>query len=200
MTGFGTYCHINNHTVKVNGKTVFNKQENAEDDWARQIYKYLKIDYPKFYKMDALSKFTILGTEALKANHPEINNYGDDEIALIFSNCNSSADADIQFQNSYVVDKAPSPSLFVYTLPNILIGEVAIRNKWYGENLFFIRKEFDAAFFKSYCDILLAGNTKACLCGWVESLNNETDVFLFFVEQTKTLPLSVETLNNLYKS
>ena len=38
----------------------------------------------------------------------------------------------IQHADSYY----PSPALFVYTLPNIVTGEIAIRNKYYGETSF----------------------------------------------------------------
>src|SRR3712207_7060242 len=32
----------------------------------------------------------------------------------------------------------PSPSVFVYTLPNIVTGEIAIRNHYHGETHFFV--------------------------------------------------------------
>lgn len=197
------YCRLNNQLVSVNGKVIFNNEETSGEDWPKQLYKNMMIDYSKFYKMDVLSKLAFLGTEILKTNHAGINGYDDDEIALIFSNCNSSADVDIKFQNSYLKDEMPSPALFVYTLPNIMMGEIAIRNKWYGENIFFLCEKFDAALLANYCSILLAGNAKACLCGWIESVNERTDAFLFFVEannDSKDLNLTIKNLDNLYNS
>ena len=32
----------------------------------------------------------------------------------------------------------PSPSIFVYTLPNIVSGEIAIRHKYYGESTCYV--------------------------------------------------------------
>jgi 3-oxoacyl-[acyl-carrier-protein] synthase-1 len=32
----------------------------------------------------------------------------------------------------------PSPALFVYTLPNIVTGELAIRHRLYGETAFYV--------------------------------------------------------------
>ena len=32
----------------------------------------------------------------------------------------------------------PSPALFVYTLPNIVTGEIAIRNNYWGETAFYV--------------------------------------------------------------
>ena len=37
----------------------------------------------------------------------------------------------------------PSPSLFVYTLPNIVAGEIAIRNKYAGETSAFVLEKYD---------------------------------------------------------
>ena len=203
MNYISAYCRLSAHNVSVNGKIIFNKEEISGVDLPKQVYKNLKIDYPKFYKMDVLSKFAFLGAEILKTNYAGINNYDDDEIALLFSNCNSSADVDLKFQNSYLKDDLPSPALFVYTLPNIMMGEIAIRNKWYGENIFFLCEKFDAALFTDYCNILLADKTKACLCGWIESLNEKTDAFLFFVEirnDKKNFPLTIDNVDKLYKS
>ena len=168
--------------------------------------------------MDALSKVAFIGSELIKKNHKTLFRemtslsfgegqkgevYNDNDIALIFSNRNSSADTDVKFNNSYTKEALPSPALFVYTLPNILIGEIAIRNQWYGENLFFIAPEFNAAFFQQYIEILLNKNSKACLCGWVEVLENNIDAFLFFIEESDNgemnLPFTSKILANLYK-
>jgi len=203
MSFITAYCRISKELVIVNGEIIFRKDEISADDFTKQIYKNSKLDYSKFYKMDLLSKFAFLGTEILKAHSKKITEYGDDEIALLFSNSVSSADTDIKFQKSYLEEGSPSPSLFVYTLPNILIGEIAIRNKWFGENLFTIFPKFDSDFFANYCNILLSKNTEACLCGWINILDENVDVFLFFVEKTEVnrinSPLNSEALSILYK-
>ena len=86
--------------------------------------------------------------------------FKDDEIALLFGNNHSSAETDIQFSNSYKDGNSASPALFVYTLPNILIGEIAIRNKWYGENLFTVYPKFNAELFEK--NITLLAETHLC--------------------------------------
>ncbi|MEJ0079473.1 MAG: hypothetical protein WDM78_00555 [Puia sp.] len=43
-----------------------------------------------------------------------------------------------------------SPALFVYTLPNIVIGEISIRRHFKGENAFFVFKQFDGNFIEKY--------------------------------------------------
>ena len=203
MSFITSYCSISVDSCSVNGKLFLSDKNNTEKDLLKSLFKNLQIDYPKFYKMDALCKAAFVGTELMRKQLTSINNYRDDDIALIFSNKNSSADTDIKFHNSYTSEALPSPALFVYTLPNILMGEIAIRNQWYGENLFFIAPDFNADFFENYIRIMLNKNSKACLCGWVDVLENNVDAFLFFVEQSDSsklnLPLTSKILANLYK-
>ena len=47
-----------------------------------------------------------------------------------------------------------SPALFVYTLPNIVIGEICIRHHFKGENAFFVFKQFDGTFMAGICQQL----------------------------------------------
>ena len=67
----------------------------------------------------------------------------------------------------------------------------------------FISPEFDATFFQNYCEMLLSKNSNACLCGYVNALENSMEAFLFFVEKTDStplnLPLTSKILTNLYK-
>ena len=153
--------------------------------------------------MDQLSKIAFIGTELMKQANPEISKYGENDIALLFSNSRSSADTDIKFQESYQNGGIPSPSLFVYTLPNILIGEIAIRNKWYGENMFTISSIFDSEYYANYCNILIKKNAEAALCGWINVDDDKIEAFFFFVTKKDikqlNLPLSSEKLKKIYK-
>jgi hypothetical protein len=65
---------------------------------------------------------------------------------IVLSNSNASLDADIKYYDS--VANIPSPALFVYTLPNIVIGEISIKHSFKGENAFFIFDSFDARFYR----------------------------------------------------
>lgn len=202
MISITSYCFLTNEELSINGQTVYVNYDEPTDVFLKAIYKNMELVYPKFYKMDLLSKAAFIVVEALKSANPHIAKYADDEIALFFSNKHSSADTDYKFLDSYENGSSPGPALFVYTLPNILIGELAIRNKWYGENLCTVTPHFDASFFADYTKILLARNAKACLCGWV-NVFDETEVFLFFAEQSGSgeinIPLTAETLKFLYK-
>ena len=195
------YCRLNEDFCAVNGEVIARRDVDSEDSWFKQIYKEQEFVYPKFYKMDLLSQAGFLGAELIKrANLRVAGSYPDDEIAMIFANSSSSTDTDMRFLRSYEGNSSPSPSLFVYTLPNIVLGEIAILNKWYGENMFAILPNFEPGFYINYLNITKAGGSKAALCGWLEILEGKVDVFLFFVEENEETgtPLNAENLASLF--
>ncbi len=148
------------------------------------IYKNFGINYSRFYKMDNLSKLGWLASEVLLKDSFQKENYKSEDVGLILSNANSSLDTDQKYLAS--VSDIPSPSLFVYTLPNIVTGEICIRNNFKGEDAFFLFDNFNADFIYDYVSSLLNNNTlQACICGWVELLGDEYKVALFLVEKDK---------------
>lgn len=178
------YCNLRAGEALVNGEVVARRDTGSEDSWFKQIYKQQELAYPKFYKMDVLSQAGYLASELMKRANPGVfDGYADDEIALVFANASSSAETDRRFLQSYEGGGSPSPSLFVYTLPNIVLGEIAILNKWYGENMFAVLPKFAPGFYLDYSKILLASGSRALLCGWLEVTAGSADVFLFLVEE-----------------
>jgi 3-oxoacyl-[acyl-carrier-protein] synthase-1 len=96
---------------------------------------------------------------------------GLEDRAIILFNSSSSIDSDLKYQKSIEDDKNffPSPSVFVYTLPNIVTGEIALRHRYYGETSFYIlpyRNEIQMR------DILLSStldpSTSSILTGWLD--------------------------------
>jgi hypothetical protein len=143
-----TYCEISNTQCVLNGKVLHTNSEGLSAlDFLREIFVQQGIDYAKFYKMDGLSKLGLLGVELLKreADLPEDS----DEIAVVCTNKFSSLDADITHQE-LIEQGTASPAVFVYTLPNIVLGEIAIRNKWYGEQQFFVKNEWPGELIHKY--------------------------------------------------
>lgn len=197
MSFITAYCQISEVTCSVNGNVVVQKNEQSVDTWFKQLYKELALEYPKFYKMDMLAQAGFLGSEFIKKGYPDlIPSYADDEIALLFANSESSADTDIRFRDSYQDRKSPSPSLFVYTLPNIVLGELAIRNKFYGENMFAVFPKFAPDFFLQYGNIMLASGAKAVLAGWLGILEGKVEVSVFLIEENNGdgLPFNKENI------
>ena len=77
------------------------------------------------------------------------------------------------------------PSLFVYTLPNIITGEIAIRNKYEGETSAYVLERFDPGTFvalveQAFQDMV----TASALCGWVDCrADDDFTAFAFLVER-----------------
>ena len=113
------------------------------------------MDYPKFFKMNLMCKAGVLLVDRLIGSPEEdektVGKKNQENTALIFMNRSSSLDTDVNFQETIKRDKFfPSPSLFVYTLPNIAAGEICIRYKFYGENITFIKEKFSAGRLVAY--------------------------------------------------
>jgi len=142
------HASISNQSCKLNDKIVLENTGNlSENDWLKMLYLSFKTDYAKFYKMDELCKLGLLGVELLKQKTtlPEET----DDIALLFVNKHASLVSDVQHQ-ALINKGTPSPAIFVYTLPNIVLGEISIRNKWYGEQLFLVKNTFPTSLVEDY--------------------------------------------------
>jgi hypothetical protein len=199
-------AHIKHNQVSVNGETVFTADENLLlPPFLTELYKTLGINYPKFHKMDLLCKLGFLCTELALKNTNFLSETNLLNAAIILSNASSSFETDTVYQNS-INDKLnyfPSPTVFVYTLPNIIIGELAIKHKITGENAFFVSRQFDADLLLSYINCLFAENTTSAISGWVDvnELNYEAFIFLVQKDTNKSAifkPLNQANLLTLY--
>ena len=171
---------IRNYSIAVDGTKIFSGERPLEN-FLQAAYDHVKIDYPKFYKMDPLSRLGFLAAEILIRKH-SISGYDPAAVAVVLSNCHSSLDSDQKYFEAS--RKAASPALFVYTLPNIVVGEICIRHKIKGENAFFVSERFDPELLADYVDVILStGSAQVCLAGWVDVLNEHHDVFLYLIEK-----------------
>ena len=177
-------CSLSKGIVRKNEEVLFKNEAVSAADFLMSVYKRFGIDYPKFYKMDNLSKLGFLATEILLNGNFDRNNYTANEVGIVFANANASLDADLNYWQS--VKNIPSPALFVYTLPNIVIGEICIRNGFKGENAFFVQEEFDIPFTEFYVNDLMARhNLSACICGWTDIIGQQYKSVLYLVEKIK---------------
>lgn len=146
---------------------------------------HLKVSYPKFYKMDKLCKLGWLAAEVLLEGTDHKRKYADSEMGLILSNAHASLDVDLKYVKT--IPTGASPALFVYTLPNIVIGEISIRHHFKGENAFFVFKHFDGNFIAGYVKGLFENNLiQAAICGWVDILDEDYRARLFLIEKDRT--------------
>lgn len=190
-----TYCRIKEGEVHINGELFC--QHMDEEPFLRSVYKHIGLNYPKFFKMDELSRLGFIGAE-MTLMRSELENFADDEVAVIFSNRSSSLQTDLQYYETLKSGIA-SPALFVYTLPNIVVGEICIRHKLYGENNFLITERFNAAQLLKQCKVLFADSAaKAVLIGWTEIENDNHDGFFAFITEAGMNEVTAESLTDIY--
>jgi hypothetical protein len=191
-------CIISKHVVYKNEQPVFKNTGTGLTEFLVSIYQYFALQYPKFYKMDSLGKLGWLAAEVLLKDNFNATAYKPEDVGIVLANANSSLDTDIKYFET--AKDIASPALFVYTLPNIVIGEISIRHRFKGENAFFIFDEFDTGFIQQYVSNLINNNIlQSCICGWVEALGEEYKAALFLIEKNKNQDSVIFTKENLTK-
>ena len=190
ITGF---VHLRDQHIFLDGREIFASNDSKDPgDFLKHAYSELQISYPKFHKMDVLCKLGIVATEVLFRNH-KIS----PDTALVFSNASSSLETDKDHREE--MKGIVSPSIFVYTLPNIVLGEISIKHKLQSENVFFVSEKFNAALIKDYTTVLLENSkVPAVVCGWIEWKNAEYDVFLCLISREGKINFNRENLEELY--
>jgi 3-oxoacyl-[acyl-carrier-protein] synthase-1 len=187
------------------------------------IYRSLQVNYPKFFKMDNLSKLGFLASEMIFKNEENETHFAGtdfaiaglqpvpesivqeprEDLAIICFNRSSSLEIDTQYQNTIADNENyfPSPSLFVYTLPNIVMGEIAIRNKVMGETSFYVCENFDEKqIFRTVKNSFSDKNTNFVLVSWIESFENTHEILMLLVEKNGKAGINFDEkeLNLLY--
>lgn len=127
------------HSIKITPKEIIVDGKLYEENPSlTALYKKYIGDYPKFYKMDGLSRLGFVASEILLQQ--ELSSYNAFDRAIVLFNHSSSIASDRKYLASIAApgEYFPSPSVFVYTLPNIVTGEIAMRHGYHGETSFYI--------------------------------------------------------------
>ena len=157
---------IKDAALQIDGSVDFSHPERNFNLFAKQVYKHYQIDYSKFFKMSQLCKLGFLASEILLKGI-NLSDVEAEMVSLILANSSSSLHNDKEYQRT--IETTPSPSSFVYTLPNILIGEICIRHGIKGEGTFFIQDRFEKDFIFDYASSLFkARKTTMSIVGWVD--------------------------------
>jgi hypothetical protein len=171
-------CTIEHSKITLNDTLIFESQSGTFHDFAKEAYKSLELSYPKFHKMDNLSKLAFLAAEMILKDEDH------SRTAVVFANRSSSLDTDFKYQESINSQENyfPSPAVFVYTLPNICVGEISIKHKMQTENAFFVLDKFDETFLNDYAEqILMSGKAEKVLCGWTELYQDNYKAFVYLL-------------------
>ncbi len=174
LSGFGgvnaavLWSKKNVNTSMNNSKISIESELTLENEDVVSLYRTKIGNYPKFFKMDKLSKVGFVASELLKKQLPE-NSFDSEKTAVIFASKSGSLVNDIAYQAT-IENKEnyfPSPAIFVYTLPNIVTGEVAIYHKLFGESLCCILPDEEAL--DNLVEVILPqSNMASAIVGWVE--------------------------------
>lgn len=168
--------------ARLDGRKLFSSPGSA--NFLSDLYHHLRAEYPKFFKMDVLCKTGFLAAEILleaeKAERFVMRN----DRAVLLCNASSSITTDRKFIEGIanIDDFYPQPSLFVYTLPNIVTGEIAIRNKFSGETSLYVIEKRDDGILSSLIERAFTDDeTLSAVAGWVDAASDseyEAELFL----------------------
>ena len=164
---------ITQEEIIVDGNRLDVKSHGTE--MLTEVYKTKIGDYPKFYKMDMLSRLAFVASELLieiegqktqDSNPSTLNS----NRAVVLFNHSSSIIADRQYVKSIEKDDFfPSPAAFVYTLPNITTGEIALRNGYHGETSFYLLAERNEKLMQRVIkSTFIDRDIKSVIGGWID--------------------------------
>ena len=177
------------HTVKITTKGLsidgLPRESHGEGmSLITDIYKRYLDNNPKYYKMDPLCRLGYIATELLLIAENSPSDMPRNDRAVIFFNSSSSIMADKVYENS-IEDKDnyfPSPSAFVYTLPNIVAGEIAVHNHYQGETSFYILNQRNDDIIEQVVEASFNDkDTKSMISGWLDYQDDthfEADLFI----------------------
>ena len=196
------YIVITPETVKLNGVEMSRaEQGNA---MLTELYRAHVGDYPKFFKMDTLCKLGFVASEILLKDEGQERFVPREDRAVVLFNRTASLQADTNYQSTIQDPENffPSPAAFVYTLPNIVTGEIAIRNKYYGETSFIVIESCDAQIMaRQLMNAFRDPMTQCILGGWLDCTDeNHFEARLFLVEKQQfdnITALESTLINNL---
>lgn len=178
----------------INFTAILDGQEIALGGTIDDAYRVVGSSYPKFFKMDILSKWAWIATELLlKAPDTTWRYEGIDRsrIALILQTSDGCLEVDKAFQKS--TEEIASPALFVYTLPNIMLGEICIRHGFKGEQLCEVVDQWNPSEASFYVrDLLQNRGMDAAIFGYVNATNHHHSIVLYWLEK-----LEIDLLNTL---
>ena len=192
---------ITPNEVVVDGKTMTHNEQGGA--LLTELYRAYVGDYPKFFKMDTLSRLGFIASELLLQAEGKPRFEPCENRAVVFFNRSASLQADIAYQAT-IQDPDnffPSPAAFVYTLPNIVTGEIAIRNKYFGETSFIVMEHCDESIMaRELQNAFLDPMTQSILGGWLDCTDeNHFEANLFLVEKSH-VPCSEVSCQQLNES
>ena len=158
------------HAVLAAQTTISSTNSDVTELFHEEIVKKTG-SYPRFYKMDAQCRMALVAANRL------IDAETDREhTAIVLFNRCASAVADRKFAASIsdVNNYFPSPSAFVYTLPNIATGEIAMRHGLISETSFYVLPDNDEEMMQQIVNATFQNkNIHRIIGGWIDCRDKE---------------------------
>lgn len=176
--------------------------KNLSTEALADLYRSKGIDYPKFFKMDALCKAGFLLAEDIVRGCGNSPLAPDDTSVVVFT-ASGTYLTDVAFENT-ISDPDncfPSPSVFVYSLPNIVAGEIAIRHGFTNETAVYLSSNFSPSQIEDIVSdtLTVASNV---LVAWIEVTGSHPSAIMFLVSRNGNADMpdfNAENLEDIYK-
>ena len=173
------------HSLKIKDGTVWRDgilfkqfEDGVGAELSTKLYREFCPAYPKFFKMDSLSRLGFVAVELLMQVVGE--EFNKEKVALILTTNDGCLEVDERFDESR--QTLASPALFVYTLPNIVAGEICIRNGFKGEQMLFVASEMDQEFNTIYLKSLFSkGHNEAAIVGFLNAYYDKIECDLTWI-------------------
>ena len=154
-------------TLLIDGQAIPHVSSGAS--LITEIYKQYLADGSRFFKMDLYSRLAYVGT-GLLAKDLLGDSAPEDRALLVFTQ-NGSVLADRKHLSTFADPEAffPSPAVFINTLPNVVLGEIAVRNSIKGETTLVLLPRRDEATIDRILNATLSSTRPSVLiCAWVD--------------------------------
>jgi 3-oxoacyl-[acyl-carrier-protein] synthase-1 len=134
-----------------------------------EIFKKYLADGSRFFKMDLYSRLAYVGTSLLAKD--SLEGCDPEDIALFVFTQQGSLLADRKHLSSFSNPDEffPSPAVFINTLPNVVLGEIAVKNNIKGETTLVLLPGRDDKTIQQIMEASLSATRPAVvLYGWVD--------------------------------
>lgn len=138
--------------------------------------------YMKFSKMDDYCKLGTTAIELLLNKAGGLSKFDPYEIALVVNTDTGCIESDLAHLDNITAEEYnSSPAIFVYTLPNVVAGEICIKNKFKGEGVTIVGKEDDPK--KIVEEFCCDTNTKIAIYLYVDKYEDSFNVKAMLFER-----------------
>lgn len=189
------YLQWNGREIERDSALLFRSEEEGSLNICTDIYRMTGMGYAKFFKMDLLSKVAFMAASLVLPKEVAADK---NKVAVVLSSVSGCLDVDKKFDESRAA--IASPGLFVYTLPNIMLGEICIANGFKGEQMCSLSSGADADWFEFYVtDLFQKRGAEAVLCGHVEATETGiTAALLWVTQQPSSLSFNQQNLERIF--